>query len=41
MTYWAAVRRGYAVVITGSYGSSEGLPAIEALRTLASGGAER
>lgn len=31
MTYWAAVKRGYAVLITGTYSSSEGLQAIEEL----------
>jgi hypothetical protein len=31
MTYWVALRRGYALIITGSYRSPEGLEVIEAL----------
>lgn len=31
MTYWVAVKRGYAIILTGSYGSPEGLQTIEAL----------
>lgn len=41
MTYWVAVERGYALVITGSYGSSEGLQAIETLLAWVSVDAER
>jgi hypothetical protein len=31
MTYWVAVKRGYALIVTGSYVSTDGLHAIEAL----------
>jgi hypothetical protein len=37
MTYWVAVKRDYAIVVAGSYNSSEGLQAIEALLAGVSG----